>query len=62
MVAAFEVEGYRPRDERVYVSYAAPGKQVARFAMRDDRTVFLLVFTADRAPQLNPHDTRVDPV
>jgi 2-polyprenyl-6-methoxyphenol hydroxylase-like FAD-dependent oxidoreductase len=56
VVAAFEVEGYRPRDEGVYVSYAAPGRQVARFAMRDDKTVFLFVFAADRPPPIAAHD------
>jgi len=43
-VAAFEVEGYRPRDELVYVSHALPGRQISRFAMRDDKTLFLFVF------------------
>jgi 2-polyprenyl-6-methoxyphenol hydroxylase-like FAD-dependent oxidoreductase len=43
-VAAFEAPAYRPRDELVYVSYSAPGRQVSRFAMRDDRTMFLFVF------------------
>lgn len=43
-VAAFEVEGYRPRDELVYVSHGFPGRQVSRFAMRDDKTLFLFVF------------------
>jgi len=43
-VAAFEVEGYRPRDECVYVSHGLPGRQVSRFAMRDDKTLFLFVF------------------
>jgi 2-polyprenyl-6-methoxyphenol hydroxylase-like FAD-dependent oxidoreductase len=43
-VAAFEVEGYRPRDELVYVSHAVPGRQISRFAMRADTTLFLLVF------------------
>jgi len=38
-VAAFEVSGYRPRDELVYVMYTEVGRQVARFAMRDDRTI-----------------------
>jgi 2-polyprenyl-6-methoxyphenol hydroxylase-like FAD-dependent oxidoreductase len=47
-VAAFEVEGYRPRDELVYVSYSAPGRQVARFAVHEDRTLILMVFVADR--------------
>ncbi len=43
-VAAFEVEGYRPRDELVYVSHGVPGRQISRFAMRGDRTLFLFVF------------------
>jgi 2-polyprenyl-6-methoxyphenol hydroxylase-like FAD-dependent oxidoreductase len=41
-VATFEVEGYRPRDELIYVAHASPGRQFARIALRDDRTVFLL--------------------
>jgi len=48
-VAAFEAEGYRPRDEGVYVSYCLPGRQIARFALRDDRTLFLFVFAAPAA-------------
>jgi 2-polyprenyl-6-methoxyphenol hydroxylase-like FAD-dependent oxidoreductase len=43
-VAAFEVGGYRPRDELVYVSHGDPGRQISRFSMRDDRTLFLFVF------------------
>ena len=43
-VAAFEVSGYRPRDELVYVMHTEVGQQVARFAMREDRTMFLFVF------------------
>lgn len=43
-VAAFQVEGYRPRDELVYVSHGLPGRQVSRFALRDDKTLFLFVF------------------
>ena len=43
-VAAFEVTGYRPRDEDVYMIYASPGRQLARFALRGDRTLFLFVF------------------
>lgn len=48
-VAAFEAAGYRPRDELVYISHTAPGRQVSRFSMRDDRTLFLLVYR-DEAP------------
>lgn len=43
-VAAFEIEGYRPRDELVYVTHGIPGRQVSRFSMRDDKTLFLFVF------------------
>lgn len=49
-VAAFEVEGYRPRDELVYVSHGVPGRQVSRFAMRGDRTLFLFVFRDEYLP------------
>jgi 2-polyprenyl-6-methoxyphenol hydroxylase-like FAD-dependent oxidoreductase len=31
MFAAFEVHGYKPRDEDVYIAYGVPGKQVAPF-------------------------------
>ena len=42
--AAFEVEGYQPRDELIYVLYTEVGQQVGRFTMRGDRTLFLLTF------------------
>ena len=46
-VAAFSVDGYEPRDELIYVMYTQVGQQVARFAMRDDRTLFLFTFADD---------------
>ena len=46
-VAAFAVDGYRPRDELVYVMYTEAGQQVGRFAMRGDRTMFLFIFRDD---------------
>ncbi|TPI67285.1 FAD-binding domain [Mesorhizobium sp. B3-1-3] len=49
-VAAFEVEGYRPRDEDVYLMYGQPGRMVGRFTMHHNRTLFLFVFTVDRDP------------
>ncbi|MDP2583996.1 MAG: FAD-binding domain [Candidatus Palauibacterales bacterium] len=55
-VATFEVEGYRPRDELVYVAHAEPGRQLARIALRGDRTVFLLVFRADVMQRPEPTD------
>jgi 2-polyprenyl-6-methoxyphenol hydroxylase-like FAD-dependent oxidoreductase len=51
------VNGYLPRDEDVYVSYGVPGKQVARFAMRDDRTMFLFVFADNQGRLVDPQDT-----
>jgi 2-polyprenyl-6-methoxyphenol hydroxylase-like FAD-dependent oxidoreductase len=51
-VAAVELTGYRPRDADVYVAYSVPGRQVGRFAMRDDRTMILFVIADD--------DVRVD--
>jgi len=44
-VAAFEVRGYRPRDEDVYIMYGRPGLMLGRFTQRNDRTLFLFVFT-----------------
>lgn len=47
VVAAFEVAGYRPRDENVYVIYSQPGRMLGRVALRDERTLFLFVFAAN---------------
>jgi 2-polyprenyl-6-methoxyphenol hydroxylase-like FAD-dependent oxidoreductase len=52
-VAAFEVEGYRPRDELVYVGYGVPGRHVSRFSMRADRTLFLFIFRDEYLPTLD---------
>ena len=46
-VAACVVDGYRPRDELAYVTYSTPGRQLARFALRGDRTMFLFIFRAE---------------
>jgi 2-polyprenyl-6-methoxyphenol hydroxylase-like FAD-dependent oxidoreductase len=55
-VAAFEVTGYRPRDEDVYVIYDLPGRQVDRFALHDDRTLFLFIFVGNDDPPSDSHD------
>jgi len=57
VVAAFESEGYRPRDDGVYVSYGLPGKQISRFALRDNRTLFLIVVRIPKQALGNLHDT-----
>lgn len=46
-VAAWVVDGYRPRDDLSYVTYNIPGRQVGRFALRGDRTMFLFIFRAE---------------
>ncbi len=55
-VAAFEAEGYQPRDELVYLAYTMPGRMIARFAMRGDKTLFLFVFTTDHMSGSDPQD------
>lgn len=57
-VAAFEVAGYRPRDEGVYVIHPTPGHQLARCALRDDRTLFLMVFRCDAETARDPAGIR----
>jgi 2-polyprenyl-6-methoxyphenol hydroxylase-like FAD-dependent oxidoreductase len=57
-VAAFEVEGYRPRDELVYLGYAVPGRQIFRFSMRDDKTLFLFAFRDEYLPPGSPTSER----
>ncbi|HTZ81189.1 MAG TPA: FAD-binding domain [Stellaceae bacterium] len=46
-VAAFEVRGYERRDEDTYLIRSEPGHMLGRFALRDDRTLFLLVFATN---------------
>jgi 2-polyprenyl-6-methoxyphenol hydroxylase-like FAD-dependent oxidoreductase len=48
-VAAFEANGYLPRDENAYLMYGRPGQMLGRFTLRDDRALFLFVFVANRA-------------
>ena len=49
MVAGFQSDGYRPRDELVYVMFTEIGQQVMRFSMRNDRTLFLFTFADGEA-------------
>lgn len=44
-VAAFEAQGYRPRDDDVYLMYGLPGRMLGRFTLHRNRTLFLFVFT-----------------
>lgn len=56
-VAAFEVTGYQPRDELVYISYTRPGRQLARFAQRGDKTMFMFIYATDTGALVEHHDT-----
>ena len=49
-VASFEVAGYRPRDEDLYVAHTAPGRYVARFPIRDDKTLFFMLVRNEYLP------------
>ena len=55
--AAFSVPNYGVRNDGAYVSFAAPGRQVARYSLRDGRTVFFLLFACD-APRAAPFGAR----
>jgi 2-polyprenyl-6-methoxyphenol hydroxylase-like FAD-dependent oxidoreductase len=58
-VAAFTARGYRPRDELVYVLHNDVGRQVGRFSMRDDNTLFLFTFRdPDPGIPLDPADQK----
>jgi 2-polyprenyl-6-methoxyphenol hydroxylase-like FAD-dependent oxidoreductase len=50
-VAAFETGRYRPRNEFIYIIHGAPGRQVGRFALHDDRTLFLFIFDGGGEPE-----------
>lgn len=56
VAASFTADGYPCRDEATYVSFAQPGRQISRYAMRHDKTAFLLVFGANEKPAVGPHD------
>jgi 2-polyprenyl-6-methoxyphenol hydroxylase-like FAD-dependent oxidoreductase len=48
VAAAFEISGYRPREQETYVIYAQPGRMVGRFALHEDRTLILFVLSAEQ--------------
>jgi 2-polyprenyl-6-methoxyphenol hydroxylase-like FAD-dependent oxidoreductase len=48
-VASFITTGYPHRDESTYLSFAKPGRQISRYAMRGDRSAFLFVFAEETA-------------
>lgn len=55
-VAAFTSDRYPHRDEGVYMSFAAPGMQIARYALRGGRSAFFLIFAQDEPLPIGAHD------
>ena len=53
VVAACVVDGYRPRDELVYVAHTQPSRLVARFSLRADRTLVMFVFRSEHPRDLS---------
>ena len=54
--ASFAVDSYPYRDEGVYVSYAEPGRQVSRYALRGGGAAFLFVFAEPSKLSIDSHD------
>lgn len=57
VAASFITGGYPHRDEGAYVSFAKPGRQISRYAMRQGRSAFLLVFAEKNKPAIAAHDS-----
>lgn len=53
-VASFEVAGYRPRNDNLYVAHTAPGRYIARFPVRDDKTLFFMLLRDEYLPGTPP--------
>ena len=53
VVAAFEADGYRPRDELIAMMHAEVGFQVLRLSLREDRTLFLFSVRHEGPPPLD---------
>jgi 2-polyprenyl-6-methoxyphenol hydroxylase-like FAD-dependent oxidoreductase len=56
VAASFVTDSYPYRDESTYVSFAQPGWQISRYAMRQNKTAFLLVFAGKDKPAAAAHD------
>lgn len=54
IIAALELEGYRPRDKLVVVTQTTVGAQTLRVSLRDDTTLVLFTFHDDS--QVPTHD------
>lgn len=52
--ASFEVAGYRPRNDNLYVAHTAPGRYIARFPVRDDKTLIFMLLRNEYLPIIAP--------
>lgn len=55
-VASFEVAGDRPREGNIHLAHTAPGRDVARFPMRDDRMLFFVLLRDEHLKGRVPTD------
>jgi 2-polyprenyl-6-methoxyphenol hydroxylase-like FAD-dependent oxidoreductase len=51
---SFLTTNYPHREERTYTSYAEPGRQISRYALRGNRTAFLLIFACQQPLEQDP--------
>jgi 2-polyprenyl-6-methoxyphenol hydroxylase-like FAD-dependent oxidoreductase len=52
--ASFLTTNYPHREQRAYTSYAEPGRQISRYALRGGRTAFLLIFAREQPLARHP--------
>ena len=52
--ASFLTANFPHREEQTYTSYAEPGRQISRYALRGDRTAFLLIFAREQPLAQDP--------
>src|SRR5262249_14570968 len=52
--ASFITTNYPHREEKTYTSYAEPGRQISRYALRGGRTAFLFTFAFKQIFEQHP--------
>jgi 2-polyprenyl-6-methoxyphenol hydroxylase-like FAD-dependent oxidoreductase len=56
---SFVANDYPYRDDRTYLTFARPGRQISRYSMRNGQSAFLMVFAEDEKLPIAPHDSPV---
>ncbi len=57
-VAACVVPQYRSRDELIYMTHNVSDRQIARFTLRDDKTLFFFIFRDPDTDIPDDHEAR----